>query len=68
MHHAQLDRLAGNWTAAVKFKVGPGAEQQSTATSEARWILGGRFRGMVLTGANGTEEKIVTMAQSDEGQ
>ena len=42
-HHAQLDGLAGNWSVAVTFKLGPGTEQKSKATSEAQWILGGRF-------------------------
>jgi hypothetical protein len=43
VQHAQLDRMAGSWTVAVTFKAGSGAEYQSTATSEAKWILGGRF-------------------------
>ena len=42
-HHAQMESLAGNWSVAVSFKVGPGAERKATAGSEAQWILGGRF-------------------------
>ena len=42
-HHKQLDNLVGNWDVVVKFKYGPGPERQSKASSEAKWILGGRF-------------------------
>ena len=42
-HHKQLDALAGSWDVAVRFKYGPGPERQGKASSEAKWILGGRF-------------------------
>ncbi len=55
VHHAELDRLAGSWTVAVTFKLGPGAEYQSTATSEAKWILGGRFLQQQYKNESGLE-------------
>lgn len=41
--HKQLESLAGTWDVAVRFKYGGGPERQGKATSEAKWILGGRF-------------------------
>ena len=41
--HKQLDVLAGSWDVVVKFKYGSGSERQGKASSEAKWILGGRF-------------------------
>lgn len=41
--HKQLDGLAGSWDVVVRFKYGPGPERQGKASSEAKWILGGRF-------------------------
>ena len=41
--HKQLDILAGGWDVVVRFKYGPGPERQGKASSEAKWILGGRF-------------------------
>lgn len=41
--HKHLDVLVGSWDVVVKFKYGPGPERQGKASSEAVWILGGRF-------------------------
>lgn len=41
--HKQLESLAGNWDVLVRFKYGPGPEREGKASSEAKWILGGRF-------------------------
>ncbi|HMG36113.1 MAG TPA: DUF1579 family protein [Blastocatellia bacterium] len=54
-HHKQLDGLAGSWDVMVKFKYGPGPERQSHATSEALWILGGRFIQQVYKNESGLE-------------
>jgi hypothetical protein len=42
-HHKQLDVLVGRWEVIAKYKYGSGPERQGKATSEAKWILGGRF-------------------------
>jgi hypothetical protein len=42
--HAALKPYVGSWTASVKMWMQPGAPpQESSATSEAKWILGGRY-------------------------
>lgn len=42
-HHKRLDSLAGSWDVVVRFKYGSGPEREGKASSEAKWILGGRF-------------------------
>ena len=41
--HKQLEVLAGSWDVLVRFKYGPGPEREGKASTEAKWILGGRF-------------------------
>ncbi len=50
-HHQHLKPLAGNWNLDVKYRHSPDEEwQTSNATSEVRWILGGRFLHEEVTG------------------
>ena len=42
-YHKRLESLAGSWDVLVRFKYGPGSERQGKGSSEAKWILGGRF-------------------------
>lgn len=49
--HKALDMLVGKWDATVTMTMGPeGASQESKATSEFTWILGGRFLEQTFTG------------------
>jgi hypothetical protein len=72
--HAALKPIAGSWTATVKMWMQPGAPpQESSATSEAKWIMGGRylqedvkgtfggmpFEGRGLTGYDNFKKKYV---------
>lgn len=72
--HAALKPIAGSWTATVKMWMQPGASpQESAATSEAKWIMGGRylqedvkgsfggmpFEGRGLTGYDNLKKKYV---------
>jgi hypothetical protein len=41
--HKQLEPLSGSWDVLVRFKYGPGPEREGKVSSEAKWILGGRF-------------------------
>ena len=42
--HAVMKPIAGSWTAAVKMWMPGGAPpQESTATSEGKWIMGDRY-------------------------
>ena len=42
--HEYLKPLAGSWNCSVKYWSAPAAQpQESTATMEKKWILGGRF-------------------------
>jgi hypothetical protein len=42
--HAALKPIAGSWSASVKTWMQPGAPaQESTATAEAQWLMGGRY-------------------------
>ncbi|MDX1661169.1 MAG: DUF1579 domain-containing protein [Gemmatimonadota bacterium] len=43
-HHAALDPLTGSWSHDLTFWQAPDAEPMTmTATSEAKWIMGGRY-------------------------
>ena len=42
--HRMLDSVVGTWDTVIRFYHAPGAPaQESTGTSENRWILGGRY-------------------------
>ncbi|MFQ5424680.1 MAG: DUF1579 domain-containing protein [Phycisphaerae bacterium] len=50
-HHAHLKALAGKWKAVGRFRMSPDAPwTESNSTSEATWILGGRFLQQKFTG------------------
>jgi len=51
--HKKLSSMVGTWDAAVKmYPMKPGAPvQQSTATSESKWVLGGRWVQEMVTGS-----------------
>ena len=50
-NHTRLEPYVGSWTAVTKWWMDPGAEpQESKATAEAEWILGGRFVQEYVTG------------------
>jgi hypothetical protein len=53
--HRQLDVLAGSWDVVVTFKYGAGPERQGKASSEAKWILGGRFLHQEYKSESGQE-------------
>jgi hypothetical protein len=48
--HKKLEALAGSWTAAAKFWMGPGKPVESTGTAEIKAVLGGRFYQEMYTG------------------
>lgn len=41
--HAKLKGMEGNWDAAVKMYMSPGAPTESKATATRKWIMDGRF-------------------------
>lgn len=50
-HHKALDQMVGKWTFASKFWMDPNSPmQESKGTSEAKWILGGRYVQENVTG------------------
>jgi Protein of unknown function (DUF1579) len=51
--HKKLSSMIGTWDAAVKmYPMKPGAPvQQSTGTSESKWVLGGRWVQEMVTGS-----------------
>jgi len=51
--HKKLSAMVGTWDAVVKmYPMQPGAPvQQSTATSESKWVLGGRWVQEMVTGS-----------------
>jgi hypothetical protein len=51
--HKKLSSMVGTWDATVKmYPMKPGAPvQQSTATSESKWVLGGRWVQEMVTGS-----------------
>lgn len=74
--HEVLNQKIGKWSMVVKaFEPGAAEPTESTATTEAKWILGGRyvedhtegsfmgmpFRGMGLTGYDNLKKKYVGM-------
>lgn len=52
--HKALEPLVGSWTASVKFWMAPDAPpmEESIGSSEAQWILGGRFIEQKFTGTS----------------
>src|SRR5689334_24796229 len=50
--HKKLASMVGTWDAVVKmYPMQPGAQmQQSTATSESKWVLGGRWVQEMVSG------------------
>lgn len=51
-HHAALEPLAGTWTHELTMWQAPGAEpMRMTASSEAKWIMGGRYLQADYTGS-----------------
>jgi hypothetical protein len=53
-HHKALEPLAGSWTATVKMWLDPSKPPtESKATSEAKWIMGGRYLEEKVTGEFG---------------
>ena len=75
-NHKILDAFAGNWDYTVKWWSSPNSQPEiSQGTSQARWIMGGRFleqtskgtsmgqpfEGMGITGYNNAKKKYVSM-------
>jgi hypothetical protein len=50
-YHKKLDSLAGSWSASVKMWLDPSKPAvETSATSEAKWIMGGRYLEEKVTG------------------
>ncbi len=56
-NHRALDPLVGNWDYTVKWWNSPGSEPQvSNGTSEAKWIMDGRFLQQKVQGTSREKE------------
>lgn len=75
-HHKFLEPMVGNWDIVTRWWMDPGAPvNESKATSECKWILGGRFmqedvagnmsgmpfHGMALTGYDNYKQKYISL-------